>query len=253
MKVIRIFLLLILVSRITTTVHAQGEEPPIPAAPATGKYVLDELDWLLGKDEARINTIIRQLDTDGLAEIALVTLNDCGSDKTAFRKELFDTWGIGHQDDNDGLLILVCWYDGDPDRRSVEQLYGPGLNKILSSEKTDQIAQSDFVPAFRRGKPGEGLMFMLESYDKLLRESRSPGALLGNFWQSIPDWLQAALVFIFLFGGVFLADKYFPNLFRSDRQRWPTERDPNNDRDGFGGDGFDGGGSDGGGGSSTRF
>ena len=247
MKFIRAFLLSIVISLTFMVAHAQGQEPPIPAAPADGKYVLDELDWLLGKDEARINTIIRQLDNDGLAEIAVVTLNDCGTDKTAFRKKLFDTWGIGHANKNDGLLILVCWYDGDPERRSVEQLYGPGLNKILSSEKTDQIAQQTFVPAFRSDKPGEGLVTMIKRYDEILRSSTSPRALLEN----IPDWQQGGLMIILMLGGAFILNKFFPNLLRSDQDRWPTERENHgSDRDGFGGGSSSG---EGGGGSSTRF
>src|SRR5512139_3522403 len=99
---------------------AQGEQPPIPPAPSSGKYIYDELDWLTPEQEGNINSVVQKLDQDGVAEIALVTLDDCGLDKQSFRKSLFDRWGIGHADDNDGLLILVCWYGGDASRRSVE-------------------------------------------------------------------------------------------------------------------------------------
>lgn len=252
MKLKLTLLLLTLTVFMATSALAQGEQPPIPAPPPEGKYVLDELGWLLGKDEARINTIVRQLDQDGLAEIAVVTLNDCGSNKTAFRKELFDTWGIGHADDNDGLLILVCWYDGDPNQRSVEQVYGPGLNRILSTAKTDQIAQDNFVPAFHMNKPGDGLLAMIKSYDELLRMANNPSGRLAGFWEILPSWLQIAFLSLLMIGGIFVIDKFFPGWLRSDRDRWPTDRENwGSDRDRFGG-GSSGGGSDGGG-SSTRF
>jgi uncharacterized protein len=154
---------------LSVPVYAQGNHPPIPDPPTDGTYIHDELNWLTNDQETEINSIIQLLDNDGLAEIGVVTLNDCGTDKLAFRKSLFDTWGIGHADNNDGLLILVCWYGGDKSRRSVEQLYGPGLNGILSSDKTDQIVQDYFIPAFQQEHPGEGVLAMVSAYEKMFR------------------------------------------------------------------------------------
>lgn len=248
-------LLLVLMAFI---VNAQRTEPPIPAPPAEGSYVLDELDWLTGDQESNINSIIRGLDHDGVAEIAIVTLNDCRSDKQAFRKSLFDTWGIGHADDNDGLLILVCWYGGDASRRSVEQLYGRGWNGILSSNQTGEIAQDYFVPAFQEGKPGEGLVGMLRTYNVLLRTSmsskNSSNPILQNF-QGGFGWILAPL------GGFILAALFLhifrthPNWTRFRVDDWlRSDRNDHNSGDHWNDhDSFGGGNSEGGGGSSTRF
>ena len=102
----------------STHALAQGNEPPIPPVPTNGSVVLDTLDWLDSIQESRINSINHQLDEDGIAQIAVVTLDDCGEDPQRFRNQLFRTWGIGHADDNDGLLILACWYGGDESRRT---------------------------------------------------------------------------------------------------------------------------------------
>jgi uncharacterized protein len=248
MKRIQLIFAMFLISLVSVPVHAQNGEPPIPARPAEGHYVLDELDWLTGKQEADINAIVRELDNDGLTEIAVVTLDDCGSNKEAFRKSLFDTWGIGHRDDNDGLLILVCWYGGDESRRSVEQVYGPGLDRVLTSAKTDQIAQDEFVVGFRLGHPGNGLLSMVHSYDALLRESQSPTYMLTSFWESLPGWMQPALLVGLVLAAMYLINRIFPGWLRWDRENYPHDRD-------YGGSsgGFDGGSSSGGGGSSTRF
>jgi uncharacterized membrane protein YgcG len=173
---------------------------PIPAAPAKGSYILDQLDWLSADQEANINSIIQRLDHDGPAEIAVVTLDNCGSDKQAFRKSLFDTWGIGHVDDNDGLLVLVCWYGGDSSRRSVEQLYGPELKEILTSNQTGGTIQQYFVPAFQAGKPGEGLVGMVRTYNALLRTSMNPTSSRNSAtpvpqdFQGDFEWMLAALL-----------------------------------------------------------
>jgi len=149
---------------------AQGSEPSIPTAPTGGNVVLDTLDWLTPAQESEINSINQTLDKKGIAQIAVVTLNDCGNDKQKFRNDLFRTWGIGHADDNDGLLILVCWYGGDQARRSVEQETGYGLEGTLPDVLTARIATDNFVPAFKANRPGEGLVAMVRQYDGILRQ-----------------------------------------------------------------------------------
>jgi uncharacterized protein len=232
-------LLLAFASLIFTPVHAQAEQPPVPAAPANGGYILDELDWLTPVQESSIESMIRGLDKDGVAEIAVITLNDCGSDKSAFRKQLFDTWGIGHADDNDGLLILVCWYNGDRSRRSVEQLYGPGLNRVLSSSRTDQIAQQDFVPAFQAGNPGDGLVAMVRDYNVELRTSKSALDSITN----LDAGLQGILFFFAAFIVVLIIRKIFLGALRSGANK---DRDNYDGSSGGGDSGFGGGSSDGG-------
>jgi uncharacterized membrane protein YgcG len=229
--------------------HAQGSEPPIPSVPPEGTYVLDELDWLTDAQERNINNTILQLDRDGLAEIAVVTMNNCGADKEAFRKFLFDTWGIGHAADSDGLLILVCWYEGDPSRRSVEQLYGSGLNGVLSPQKTDRIAQDEFVPAFQANKPGNGLVNMIRSYNTLLRGgSDNPLMSIVQFLEDSAEAIQWIILSLLLLGFGWVIYKLFPGLLSErERHRDGGHDGGNSDR------GFGGGSSDGGGGSSTRF
>ena len=225
-------------------VYIQGNEPPIPDPPAEGAYILDTLNWLTTKQEEQITIVISQLEKDGLAVIAVVTLNDCGTNKQQFRKKLFASWGIGNND-KDGLLILVCWYDGDQSRRSVEQEYGAGLGKILSSKITDQIAQEQFVPAFQRDHPGNGLIAMVQKYDTVIRK----GPIASNTsstTNSGNDWL-----FLILIAAILLI------LAQKGGNWWASNNDQDsgggyfNDRENYQGGDRDSGGS--GGGSSTKF
>ena len=141
---------LLLLSFLPFNVLAQGSEPPIPPAPIDGSVVLDTLNWLSSAQEAEINSINKKLDDDGIAQMAVVTLDDCGGDKVKFRNDLFRAWGIGHKNDNDGLLIMVCWYGGDPSRRSVEQTTGLGMEGFLPDELTSKIAKRTLYPLFSR-------------------------------------------------------------------------------------------------------
>lgn len=149
---------------------AQGDEPPIPSKPKEGVYILDALDWLTPAQESAINIIAGNLDAGEIAQLAVVTWDDCGSDRQAFRKDIFDSWEIGHKNDQDGLLILVCWYGGDDSRRSVEQVTGPGIVKTLPDALTSRIAKEYFIPAFEKGATGDGLLAMVQAYDDILRD-----------------------------------------------------------------------------------
>jgi uncharacterized protein len=230
-------------------VHAQGQQPSIPPPPANGNYVLDALGWMSDIQKSTVNAIINRLDQEGVAEIAVVTLDDCGSDKGAFRKQLFETWGIGHANDNDGLLILVCWYGGDASRRSVEQLYGRGLNRILSSSQTDEIARQDFVSAFQQGKPGDGLVAMVRDYNVKMRTSHSFLDSLRN----VAAPVQALLCLLGAFIFIVIIDRLFPGVLRPGSNSGQYYDRDFHAGDSDGGGGFGGGSSDGGGGSSTGF
>jgi len=163
-----IFGVLLLLCLQPINVFAQGSEPPIPPVLTGGNVVLDTLNWLTPAQEDQINAINKKLQDEGLAQLAVVTLNDCGDDKQKFRNDLFRTWGIGHADDNDGLLILVCWYGGNTSRRSVEQEIGYGMEGTLPDVLTGRVVDEEFIPAFQANRPGDGLVNMVKRYDSII-------------------------------------------------------------------------------------
>lgn len=238
MKLKILFFIAMILLLTSAPVRAQSDNPPIPNPPASGRYVLDQLNWLTADQEGLINNLAAQLDQNGLAILEVVTLSNCGSDKTAYRKSILHSWKMGHTGKEDGLLILVCWYGGDKSRRSVEQEFGSGLNSFLTGEKTDQIARQRFVPAFQQNRPGDGLIAMVQDYDSLLRK----GPAKSSGFNFDPDSLG-----FFLIVGLGIAAILF-----SQRRKGSSQGDTYYGD--YGGGGYDGGGggSDGGG-SSTGF
>jgi uncharacterized membrane protein YgcG len=233
-------LVLMLTSR---SARAQGNEPPIPAAPPDGTYILDTLDWLSSSQGEDLNTIVHKLHQDGIAEVFVITLDDCGTDKRTFRKTILQNWGIGYANNNNGLLILVCWYGGDASRRSVEQEFGTGLNGVLSGEITDRVAQEQFIPSFQNEHPGDGLLGMVIYYDAMLRSPKEAPQPTQSSSSSFNPF------YVFLFGGfiVIFIISYFV-----DRKGGATSDGRYYGGDyGGGGDSGSGGGGDSG--SSTSF
>lgn len=208
MKILKICLLTLLLGMLLVipvkSVFAQSTEPPIPPVLVNGNFVLDQLDWLSPSQEQEINAIVSKLDTDNLAQIAVVTQNDCGEDSQAYRNTFFRTWGIGHKDRNDGLLILVCWYDGNKDLRKVEQETGNGMEGTIPDLLTAKVFQEYFVPVFSSGKDaaqvisdgdaGKALVEMVKAYDGIIRGD-TPEALTQTEQQ---DSLVAILSTTFL-------------------------------------------------------
>ena len=213
-------------------VHPKFEGPNIPAPPPPGQYVLDTLEWLSDEQEQSINLQSLMLEAKAQAVIYVVTVNNCGSNKTSFRKELFTSWAIGYPKES-GFLILVCWYDGDESRRSVEQEYGTGLNKILNSSITNQIAKEHFIPRFEDGNPGDGLVAMVDQYVLIISSPKT------NDESKPPNFL---FILILVMGVVYLVSLY------NDRFGIKSKR-----RDDYRDFHDSGGNSNSGGGSSTRF
>ena len=187
-----------------TPVSAQSGKPPIPNSPPSNSYVLDTLNWLSESQEQEINTIARQLNSEGEAQIYVATLDDCGSDKTEYRRDIFNAWKIGAQKRDGGLLILVCWYAGDKSRRSVEVKTDEKMQSIIPDALTATTAENNFVPAFKENQPGVGLVNMVMVFDNVIRGEK-PAILPFSRQQIITVGL--IIVFGILLFFLFLRDK----------------------------------------------
>jgi uncharacterized membrane protein YgcG len=244
MKRIIIIIIALATLLLTTPAIAQSEFPPIPNPPASGSYVLDTLNWLGAAQEHEINAIARQLDEEGKAEIYVATWDDCGKDKTQYRREIFDRWNIGSQKEYGGLLILVCWYGGDPSRRSVEVKTDEKMQQVIPDAVTAKTAEDEFVPAFIEDHPGRGLVAMVKVFDGIIRHETTSNSL-----QSLISQINIGSFVI----GLILVLFTINQIIGAFRGTWSGGWDGDNYGGGgdFGG-GVGGGGGDGGG-SSTGF
>lgn len=239
-------------------VFAQGQDPPIPASPPAGSYVLDNLGWLSSSQEQQIDLTVAKLDSENLAEIAVVTIDNCGDDKQKFRNDLFREWGIGHKERNDGLLIMVCWYGGDKSLRSLEQEVGYGLEGDIPDLLTSKVAQEYFVPAFKTGAPdsevissgkaGDALVAVVNVYDGIVRGDTPQKLQAESGGSSVNIWLiiivVVVLVILLVLAILFGEELGGGGGYSSGGGGWGDSSS--------GGSSF-GGGSSGGGGSSSGF
>lgn len=132
---------------------------------ARGGWVTDEAGLLTPPAAARLEARLERLHADLDVEIAVVTVEtvDAPTPKE-FATALFDHWGVGDRDANNGLLVLVVTRE-----RRMEMETGYGLEGVLPDGWLGSMQAAEMVPAFRAGDYARGLEDGLAAIDERLR------------------------------------------------------------------------------------
>lgn len=140
------------------------DEVPDPRAEHDGR-VVDMVDALPADAEARINALLKTLETDLGAEVAVVTVQsvDVGTPKD-FATGLFNHWKLGDREANNGLLVLLVM-----DARRLEMETGYGLETVLPDSWLGNMQRQQMVPAFKAGDFGKGLEVGVQALDERMR------------------------------------------------------------------------------------
>lgn len=119
-------------------------------------YVNDFAGLLDPETHARVETMLRDLRTGQDVEMTLVTINsrhDYGSSKPIadFATDLFNFWGVGHAERNDGILVLVAHKD-----REIRVVLGSGYPPMFD-DRMEAVIDHHFLPWFRQGEFARGI------------------------------------------------------------------------------------------------
>jgi uncharacterized protein len=102
----------------------------------------------------RLEQTLGDLEQRTGAEVTVVTVEsvpDGDVDRAAV--ELFEAWGVGKKDRDNGVLILCAVRD-----RRIRIEVGYGLEAVLPDARTGRIIDTQILPAFRRGDLSAGLV-----------------------------------------------------------------------------------------------
>ena len=140
-----------------TPLQAQAltvEEVPNPQQNNDG-WVTDMAEILNDNTEDKLNTLISQLEAENGTEIAVVTVSQTSPSATPkdFTTELFNHWGIGKADEDNGVLFLVSTGD-----RRVEIETGYGIEPILPDAKVGNIIDTKITPQFKQENYDDGTL-----------------------------------------------------------------------------------------------
>ena len=120
-----------------------------------GTWVTDMADMLSDRTEVDLNQMIAALEATNGTEVAVVTVLDTqgAASPKAFATELFNTWGIGKEGSDNGVLFLIS--KGDR-RNEIETGYG--VESILPDAKLGAILDQQVTPQFKAGNFDAGVL-----------------------------------------------------------------------------------------------
>lgn len=114
-------------------------------------HVSDPDGYLSDSTEMTINTALCAIRDK--ADVFLVTLTSIGdAESKSFATELFNYWGIGDAETDNGVLLLFV-----EDQHALEFETGYGAESTLTDAKCQRIFTNTIVPFFKAGDYESGL------------------------------------------------------------------------------------------------
>ena len=138
----------------------------IPAVIAVPQYTgyVNDYAGILADWKPQIEELITAIEKETTAEIAVVTI-DSLEDRNLeeYSLEIAQTWGVGKEDKDNGLLLLISFKD-----KKYRFETGYGLEGTLPDAKTGRIGRQILTPYFQQGRYGQGVYEAVKEIKGLL-------------------------------------------------------------------------------------
>lgn len=156
-------------------------------------YVTDGANLFSSQEKNELETKISAFEKETSNEIAIVSIPSLQGDTIEnFAVRLFEDWGIGKKEKDNGVLVLISLED-----RKMRIEVGYGLEGALTDAQSFWIIDEVMKPAFRENKYYAGVN---EAVDKIIAATK--GEYVPEKKQSggiNSDWVAWLFFFIFLF------------------------------------------------------
>ena len=134
---------------------------------------------------ATLDSIALSLRTRGIAELAIVAVRSIDpQDPFTFAMDLFQGWGVGNKEADNGLGILLV-----EDMHEIRFVTGYGIESVLSDARCVQLQREYMLPYFRLGDYDSGMIEGLRAVDTLLSSGE-----LDRVTNSFEDHRNAKIV-----------------------------------------------------------
>lgn len=195
---------------IVSTEFASAQELAYPDKPPSENWFVDDADLIRPTDRDRINEIAQTLWSEQQIPIYVVTIpslatyNRLGSPITIeyYAHELFNSWGIGSERRNFGMLLLVSLGD-----RKARIELGASWG-VTYNVQAQQLMNTQIIPAFKRNDYSAGILAGVTGMDAMARGLELPRP-------KQPWWVLPLVI-----GGFLLIVGVIISLFRSGRKGW---------------------------------
>jgi len=115
-------------------------------------YVNDDAGIFAKEDIEKINQLIADLEKQTTAEIGVATIKSL-NEKTIeeYANNLFESWGIGKKEVNNGVLFLIAIDD-----KQCRIEVGYGLENVITDVIAKHIIDEIAIPSFKKGEFSTG-------------------------------------------------------------------------------------------------
>ncbi|UQU65733.1 TPM domain-containing protein [Couchioplanes caeruleus] len=166
-------------------VALMGWTTPAAAAPAYPKpgRCVDRTDVLGGALCAKVTTILKRDEKATSDEIAVAVVPTTGDESIeAWTTGLFNSWGVGKKDKNNGVLLVVA-----VDDHRVRLETGRGVTKRLTDREAKAIVDGVVTPRFAAGDYQLGILAGLDEVRRELGHSLPANARLESLAEPAGD------------------------------------------------------------------
>lgn len=123
------------------------ENLPNPKSAPSFQYVSNPDGVLAESTVSAIDSLLKSLELTTSSQVAVVVINSIGETvPKTFATQLFNYWGIGDREKDNGLLILMVM-----DQRSIEFETGKGMEGVLPDVTCKYIQEQFMVPYAKAG------------------------------------------------------------------------------------------------------
>ena len=166
LKLAFIFMISLLPVIARAATYSPGDVPNVHVDDRT-QFVANP-DGILSKQAvARLNLLMQRMRRELSIEPMVVAVDDIDnpSDYQDFATELFELWGLGKADVDNGLLLLIV-----KDRQEVAIRPGYGLEGALPDITIGRILREEFAPAARAENLDQAAIASMEAMERILSD-----------------------------------------------------------------------------------
>lgn len=182
---------LLVILGVPATGYAQLEQRPLG-------FVTDNALLLNPEERLELEQKLRLFEASTTIEIAIVTIPQLPANNTIelYAVELFERWGIGKKNQDNGVLFLTALED-----RATRIEVGYGLEGALTDAQASSIIRNTVLPSFQEKHYNKGILEGTEAIMQTIQgeappqeqqtKSSTPGGILGfiGFGVILIQWL----------------------------------------------------------------
>lgn len=157
--------------------YSVDEIPNVQVADRT-RFVSNPDGVISPEAEAELNALLARARQQSTAEIVVVAVDDIDrpDDIDGFATDLFEKWGIGKSDKDNGVLILVA-----RDSRHTVIRTGQGMDGVLPDIVAGRLVRNEMLPRFREGDYDGGIRAVTEAVARVVTDPKYADELRSRY------------------------------------------------------------------------